>query len=139
MIPAAFAGWYLALLLAMLAYGIGTRLCPPELVVSGACTADWFGPFFDALVIGGACLAATLVVLFPALVAPAHRVGVARAALVAGVGAALWMALGDTSDKALLAPAALGACLCGAATLYRIERRHGAAREPAADGRSARR
>lgn len=122
-VPAAFAGWYLALVAAMLVYGLAQRLCPAELVVSGACTAPWHAPFFDALVVGGAALAATLIVLLPALVAPARRVAVARLAYAAGLAAAAWLVVGDTGGKSLVLPALVAACLAGAVTLWRIERR----------------
>lgn len=69
------------------------RLCPPELMVSGVCTAAWYpsaelAAFSVAAVVGG-----FFFVVLPALIAPAYTRGVAGVALGAGAGYAtvfLW-------------------------------------------------
>jgi hypothetical protein len=74
------AVWYAALLLGIAGYGLLDRLCPPALVVSGACTASWHGPASEALLLLCTALASAGIVLVPALVAPARRFRVSAAA-----------------------------------------------------------
>lgn len=83
-IPSAFLGWYVALF-----FGVGlTRLlegfCAPEFFVDNACTANWFRISEIALSHAFSGMAASLVVLFPVMMAPSHRFAIAIIAFVIG-------------------------------------------------------
>jgi hypothetical protein len=90
------AVWYAALLLGIAGYGLLDRLCPPALVVSGACTASWHGPASEALLLLCTALASAGIVLVPALVAPARRFRVAVLAFGCGAAFALYAASGGS-------------------------------------------
>lgn len=90
--PAALAGWYLALFIGMFLLGFAESLCPPEDMVSGACLARWFDPVQTAIIYFSASLAAFLVVLFPTWMAPSHRNRVARSAFSVGALVAAFLA-----------------------------------------------
>ena len=67
-------------------------LCPPELMVSGLCTAKWHGPAFDTGVVVGAGLAAGLIMLTVILIAPSHRRLVAAITFAMGSATAMFVA-----------------------------------------------
>lgn len=91
-LPMAVVGWYIAIIVGMLLLSVAESFCPPEAMVSGACTASWF-PTVSRLVFCLATgLAAALVVLLPTLVAPRGRRRVAWIAFGLGLFAALLMA-----------------------------------------------
>jgi hypothetical protein len=81
---AAAAVWCGVIACGLLASNLLDWLCPPELVVSGACTAPWHPPAFEALVLCCVALLALGVVLVPAAVAPRGGLGVAIAAYAWG-------------------------------------------------------
>lgn len=95
-IPAAVAGWWSAVIVAIAVHGFVFSFCPPEDVVSGACIAPWFLRFKTALLYSSVALSAILVVLVPTVMAPAHRRLVAWVAYAAGAVAAValggWLA-----------------------------------------------
>jgi hypothetical protein len=95
------------------------RFCPPELVVSGVCTASWAPMAETAAHCVGAAVSALLVVALPALVAPSHRTRVATAAFVCGTLYVLW-GLIEVGTYAL-GPVA-SAIAAGAATLFAMRR-----------------
>ncbi|MCB1906100.1 MAG: DUF2784 domain-containing protein [Rhodocyclaceae bacterium] len=121
-VPAAFAGWYAGIVAGMSMLSLAERLCPPEVMVSGLCTAPWFGPVQRGIFCAAAALAATLVVLLPTLVAPGWRMRVAWIAFALGLLAASAFAAA-TGAYAELASAALA----GALSAHAITRRSGAA------------
>ena len=92
-LPAALVAWYLALLIGVAALSFLESLCPPELVVSGMCTATWFRSAEKTIIHVGAALAAALVVASVAVVAPAKKLWAAFASLVIGSAIALWLAI----------------------------------------------
>ena len=92
-LPAAIAGWYLALFVALIFHGLLDSFCPPDEVTSGMCNASWY-PFASRSVICfGAALSAFLVVFFSSLVAPSHRGTVAWVSYLVGAVLALYMAV----------------------------------------------
>ena len=90
-IPASYLGYYLALVGGIAALVLAESLCPAEAVVSDMCTADYMGPVEKTLFIVFPGLAAVLVVLLPALMAPAKKVAVAGLFFVLGSAAAIYM------------------------------------------------
>lgn len=88
-LPAAMAGWYLALVTGLLLHAGAEALCPPADQVSGLCIAGWFQTVEECLLVLTAALAATLVVLLPALTSPKQRHRVGLIAFIAGTMLAL--------------------------------------------------
>jgi hypothetical protein len=102
-IPAAFAGFYSALIIGIYADGRLFDLCPPDLVVSGQCTAAWYPMAERGVMCFGAALAALLVVLFSALMAPSHRTIISWAAFAVGATVAIYGAVSSSSYAELAA------------------------------------
>jgi hypothetical protein len=92
-LPAAIAGWYLALIIALLLHSGVESLCPADQIDSGMCVAPWFPYASHAISAFGAGLAAVLIITFAVLAAPAHRVLVSRATLVGGLIVSSYMLL----------------------------------------------
>ena len=92
-LPAAIAGWYLALITGLLLLAALDSLCPPEEVVSGMCNASWYPLASRLLMCFGAALSAFLVVLVSSLVEPSQRKAVAWLAYVVGAVIAFYMAV----------------------------------------------
>lgn len=82
-ICAAFACWS-GIALAVLLFFFFNSRCPPELLVSGFCTASWFPVVEAGTQLIGACAGAALAVLLPYLLAPSHKRAVALTAFVLG-------------------------------------------------------
>ena len=114
-IPAAYLGYYLALIGGMAALALAESFCPPEMLVSGMCTAEYMRSAEKVLFLLFPGIAAVLVVLLPALVAPARKFAVACVflavgsviATVMGVSLGEWMVLGF-------------ALLCGIVTAWAV-------------------
>lgn len=124
-IPSAALGW-----MAMFAAGFSMlallqRLCPPELVVSGMCTAAWYRSAETAAFALSAALGAALFVALPSLVAPAHRARVAGVAWLLGCVYTTWLAVAVGASVALPAAAAVGSGLLVALRFARASRRPG--------------
>jgi hypothetical protein len=77
--PAAAAGWYAGVCLALLIYEIKERVCPASYRVSGICHAPWSWVVTQAALVAGSCLCGALVVLLPALMAPTRKKAIAAA------------------------------------------------------------
>ena len=92
-IPACILSWYVALFVGIYLHGMIDTFCPPQLIVSGFCTASWYPAVGRIVICLGVALSAFLVVVTAALIAPAHRVLISRIALVVGAVIAAWMAL----------------------------------------------
>ena len=90
-VPGCVASWYLALVVGLLLHSQIDRFCPPDLMVSGFCTASWYPAIERIVICLGAALSAFLVVVTAAVVAPAHRVAVSRFVLATGAAVAIWM------------------------------------------------
>jgi hypothetical protein len=88
-VPAAVAGWWIVVVVAIALHGLVFSFCAPEDVVSGACVAPWFLRFESALLNCSVALSAILVVLVPTVIAPAHRRLVAWGSYVSGAIVAL--------------------------------------------------
>jgi hypothetical protein len=89
-VPSAIVGWFSALFLGMALVSVADYCCPPELVLSGACTATWYSNVVDALVVFGASISAVLAILCGVLMAPGQRKMVARVVFATGLAFALY-------------------------------------------------
>src|SRR3989442_8658829 len=87
------ATWHAVLVLGILGVDVLDRLCPPDLVVSGMCTARWHAPAVEALILVCTGIVSLGVVLVPATVAPSHRLRVARLAFGFGATFATYFAI----------------------------------------------
>ena len=83
-------GYVVAVLGAVVLTGQLIRLCPPELLVSGMCTASWYPALELAAISVAVGLGASLFVLLPSLVAPHSRRVVATAAFFAAAAVVSW-------------------------------------------------
>lgn len=124
-LPSAALGW-----MAMFAAGFSMlallqRLCPPELVVSGMCTASWYRSAETGAFALSAALGAALFIALPSLVAPAHRPRVAIAAWLLGCAWTTWLAVAVGGSIALPAAAAVASGLLVALRFARAARRPG--------------
>ena len=90
-IPGAWAAWSLALVTGIAVHSGLERLCPREQMISGVCTAAWFGYAERVVICSGAGLAATLILVTCACIAPSHRPQVVAMTFVVGSLAALIM------------------------------------------------
>lgn len=107
-VPAAVLAWQAVFVLGLLLLSTLDSFCPPALVVSGHCTADWHPAATRAVFVLCAGLAAFSVVLGAALVAPAHRRLVAATAFGIGLVVAACMAVPIGAGLELLAATAAG-------------------------------
>jgi hypothetical protein len=89
---AAFAAWFAAMLIGIIALRLAESLCPENQMVSGICTAPWWRPLEAGVFCFTSGLSAVLVVMAAFFVAPAARVFVAWLAFGVGSIVALWMA-----------------------------------------------
>ena len=111
----AFAVWFATLLIGIAGSGLLDSLCPPDLMISGVCTAPWHRPATAALEMVCAALAAVGFIALPAMVAPAHHTLVAVGCFVVGGLLTIELAIAG----ALWAPSA-AAAVVGVATLRTI-------------------
>ena len=104
--------WYGVLMIGIASIAVLERPCPPELMISGMCTASWYAPSVDALLLFYTGIVSAAVVLIPAAIAPFYRFYVALAAyglgacfatynVVVGVGWTLFMASAAAGSAAL--------------------------------------
>jgi hypothetical protein len=123
---AGILAWYAALFGTLALDGVLRRLlypCPPDLVVSGLCGADWYRASVDAATCFGAGLAAFLIVTGCVAMAPACKRIVALVTFLLGTGVALY---GGFSSQAY-APM-VTAILVGAVTTLMVGRKSAPAR-----------
>ncbi len=114
-IPAAYLGYYLALVGGMAALALAESFCPAEALVSGMCTAAYMRWTEKILFVLFPGIAAILAVLLPTLIAPSKKVAVAFvffalgsvAATILGVSLEEWVVLGF-------------ALFCGAVTAWAV-------------------
>lgn len=92
-VPSGIAGVLLGFAAALAFLGIADRFCPPELLMSGTCTASWYRTAESAALCSGAALGAFAAVALPTFVAPAHKARVAAMAFCMGAVYALWFAV----------------------------------------------
>lgn len=83
--PAAIVGWYGGVAIGLLIHQLGEWSCPAVYVVSDACAAPWSGIVMEIAVALGSAVAACLIVLLPAVTAPARRSATGLAAFLIGV------------------------------------------------------
>jgi hypothetical protein len=109
----AFGVWVGTLLIGIGGSSLLDSLCPPDLMISGICTAPWHAPAMTALEMACAAIAAVGFIALPAMVAPAHHIPVAVGCFV--VGGLLTIEL--TIAGGLSAAAAVAA-IAGVTTLW---------------------
>lgn len=102
-VPAALAAWMGTIATGLLLHSAVDGQCPPELVVSGFCTAWWMPLATRAIAMFCAGLAGALVVGATAFTAPAHRAVVAWTAFILGSCAAVTLAWGARAPVELIA------------------------------------
>lgn len=90
-LPAAYAGWVVALVLGMCLHSFAEMFCSPNEVDSGMCVASWFPYAVKIIFCFCSALAASLVVIFATVVAPSHRSFVARVTFIIGAIVAVYM------------------------------------------------
>jgi hypothetical protein len=109
----AFGVWFGTLLIGIGGSSLLDSLCPPDLMISGICTAPWHGPAMTALEMACAAIAAVGFIALPAIVAPAYHIPVAVGCFVVGGLLTIELAIAG----ALWAPAAVAA-IAGVITLW---------------------
>ena len=120
-LPAAYFGWWLALVAGIALHNGATALCPADQLDSGACLAPWFPWVEGSIFVFCAGLAAALVVLFATLMAPAKRHRVAWIVFAAGALFAGYLGFAIPAPKE--SAAALTAGLATASLITRRLRR----------------
>ncbi len=115
MIPVAYLGYYLAMISGMAALAIAEAFCPPDLVISGMCTAAYMRGIEKLLFVLFPGLAAVLVVLLPSLVAPSRKLAVALSFFAVGSVAAIF--LGVALEEWVILGFALA---CGGVTTWAV-------------------
>jgi hypothetical protein len=108
----AFAVWVGTLLIGIGGSSLLDSLCPPDLMISGVCTAPWHEPAMTGLEMLCAAIAAVGFIALPVKVAPAYPVHVAVACFVVGGLLTIELAI----SGALWAPSAVAA-IAGVVTL----------------------
>lgn len=115
----AFAVWLGTLLIGISGSSVLDSLCPPDLMISGVCTAWWHRPAMAGLEMICAAIAAVGFIALPAKVAPAYHVHVAVVCFVIGGLLTVQLAIAG----ALWWPAGVAA-IAGVITLRMIIRAH---------------
>ena len=114
-VPAAIAGWYLGVIVALLIHQVSQRLCPASYAASGACWAPWPAFASDVALALGSLVCGAFTVLLPTLVAPSHRARVAQLAYAGGLTCSIyWLLHGHWVPVAW-------AAMAGAVTVWRIQ------------------
>jgi hypothetical protein len=129
----AFGVWVGTLLIGIGGSSLLDSWCPPDLMISGVCTAPWYRPAMAVIEMMCAGIAAAGFIALPVKVAPAFHVYVGVACFI--VGGLLTVELAMAGD--LWAPAAIAA-IVGVVTLgaiissarRRFERREGEESRP---------
>ena len=93
---------------------VAHRFCPPEAIVSGACTASWHAPVELTIMAVSTALAAFFIVGVSAWLAPLHRLRVAVVIYAGGVAYAIYFAAETGLWPCLISAAAAGAITCRA-------------------------
>lgn len=96
-LPAACGGSLATLMIATASHSFAEYLCPINKMISGMCTAEWYLPFFDGLLILSATLCAALIIVAAVVMAP-NRKGIV-ALLIYTAGAVFALFLGLLSDE----------------------------------------
>ena len=117
LIPSAFAGWYLALFVGIILYGVADTFCPKEMISSNVCEAPWHEPVINGVIIFGASLSAILVIIFSVLMAPTKKLIIAYVSYTAGFITAVLFALSTSAWGAFT-----GAVVTGLITVVVLKR-----------------
>jgi len=83
-------GYAVAVLMVVFLTQLLRRICPPEKLVSGMCTAAWYSGLELAAFALATALGAAFWVVLPVLAAPAYRCHVAWVAFASGAVYATW-------------------------------------------------
>ena len=118
-VPAACVGFLLSVACGLALVSLAGRFCPPELVISGMCTASWYPFVTDLAICISAALGASVTVALPFLLAPTHRLPVAITAFAGGSFFALWVLVDGGPSLILPVVSALGGGLLMAVLVLR--------------------
>lgn len=113
------SGFAVTVTAAIVLTNILEKLCPPELMISGLCTASWFPAAVKAAFATASFIGALVFVALPALAAPTFKSTVAWAAFGAGLTVAvifLWQGGKD------ILPSFVAAILGGLLGVFRTSR-----------------
>ena len=113
-VPAVLLAWAAAFVIGIGLLEVADRFCPPDAMISGACTASWYAPTEQAIMAVSTALAAFFIVGVSAWLAPAHRLRVALVIYAGGVACAIYFALETGLWPCLVSAAAAGALTCRA-------------------------
>jgi hypothetical protein len=106
---AAWLAWAVAVLIGAELVALAEHMCPKEAMVSEMCTANWYGPAFDAIMSFSTAVAAGLILLLCTLIAPASHERVARLTFLIGAIAATFMAVAAHAIMPLVSALVVGA------------------------------
>ena len=101
-VPSAIFVWYVCLILGLFSLPILDYFCPPELIVSGACFAEWHQTAENIFIAFFASLSAVLIVTSSVSLAPYKKKEVAIISFLIGFIVAIYMAY-KTQERLLLA------------------------------------
>jgi hypothetical protein len=118
-VPAACLGFVLSVVCGFGLVSLAGWFCPPELVVSGLCTASWYPFASDLAICVSAALGASVTVALPFLLAPTHRLPVAITAFAGGSLFALWILVDGGSSLMFPVASALAGGLLMAVLVLR--------------------
>jgi hypothetical protein len=118
-LPAACLGFLLSVVCGFGLVSLAGWFCPPELVISGMCTASWYPLASDLAICVSAALGASATVALPFLLAPTHRLPIAITAFAGGSFFALWVLVDGGPSLALPVVSALGGGLLMAVLVLR--------------------
>jgi hypothetical protein len=108
-LPSAFFGWWVALVIGIFLYNLADYFCPPDQMISGMCVADWHESVVNVVMIFCAGLSAVFAILFSISVAPKRKDRVALVIYLGGVAYASYFAVATENWWAFIAAVAVGA------------------------------
>lgn len=109
LVPVAAAGiWAVALVSGLAAVAVLDALCPADAMISGFCTAPWYGISVDVLILADAAATAFGIVVVCGFVAPANKFTVALIAFLCGAVFAAFAATEGSMWGPFIAAAAGG-------------------------------
>jgi hypothetical protein len=117
-VPAILAAWFLSFASGVGLIAAAKRLCPPEHLVSGMCTARWYPHVETAIFCVSTALAAALIVGASALLAPSRKAVVASVVFAGGIAYAVYFAVATG-----LWPSFTSTVIAGAFVLWIVVRR----------------
>ena len=108
--PLWLAGFLVWIVVTTMLQGIALRFCPPELVISDTCAADWYRIVDQLAICGGAGAGALAMVALPTWIAPSarYRVSLASFSLGSLVALLILLAFGASAMAPFLSAVVVG-------------------------------